>query len=63
MKIKVCYTDGNDETYKSIKEAEDGIEETVLGCDFATTVDHIEVSGKGAKDLGCRWSVKLVEIG
>jgi hypothetical protein len=54
--INVFYTDGSEETYKSRGEAVDGIESTVIGCDFATTVMHVAENGKA---LHCTWSVSL----
>ena len=59
MKITVHYSDGSTETYGSIRDAERGIQETVLGCNFATTVEDIQV-GDGGPQLLCSWRVELL---
>ena len=63
-KIVVEYNDGAEEVYSSIKEAREGICETVTGCDFATQVDSVEVfeNKKFVRSLGCQWNVQLVEL-
>lgn len=62
--IIVEYNDGSEEVYNSIKEAREGILETVTGCDFATMVDSVEVfkNKKFVRSLGCQWNVTLVEL-
>jgi len=55
--IHVYYSDGSDESYDTLIDAEVGIEESVLGCDFAATVDSVE-DDKG-NSYACTWSVKL----
>ena len=57
--IHVTYSDGQQEQYGSVAEAEQGIAETVLGCDFAITVDDVQVDD--GPDLACEWSINLVE--
>jgi hypothetical protein len=58
MKIQVDYTDGTAVIYNSIREAELGIQETVMGCNFATTVEDIQV--EDGPELGCHWNVQLL---
>jgi len=54
----VHYTDDcQEETYATIEEAQAGIEETVLGCDFAVGVES--VTDSDGKEYGCTWSVTL----
>lgn len=57
--IHVHYTDGSEEHYNTVAEAEEGISETVFGCDFAVMVEEIE--DDEGRDLGCTFSVKLEE--
>lgn len=56
--IYVKYTDGSEESYDSIEEAEDGIHETVTGCDFAATVETVEDTETG-ETLFVSWSCKV----
>ena len=58
--VKVCYTDGNTETFGSVKEAESAIYETMVFSDFEKIVDGVyqEVDGK-RKPLWPVWSLKL----
>ena len=61
-KVTVKYTDGTEESYGSIKEAEKGILETITGCDFAVNVQDIEYqNGKNKSDLYCKWHIELIE--
>jgi hypothetical protein len=55
--ITVYYTDGTRATYPKVSDAEDGIFETVIGCDFATTVESVE-DEKG-NELFVEWRVIL----
>lgn len=57
--IRVRYTDDSVETYDPVAQAEEGISETVFGCDFAVMVEAIE--DDEGRDLGCTFSVKLEE--
>ena len=61
MKINVIYTDATEESFDSIEDAEYGIEATVLGCDFAATVESVErINDDGTKtELGVAWQVRL----
>ena len=55
--IYVYYTDGTEETYDTLEAAQAGVEETVLGCNFAVDVENIcDVKGT---NYGCTWSLKL----
>jgi hypothetical protein len=62
--IWVRYSDGSEGTYETIQEAQEGISETVLGCNFAATVDSVELvsrkTGKVVKTLYCQWQVTLL---
>jgi len=64
VKIVVSYSDETTETFNSFAEAIDGIEETVLGCDFsATPVKVVGTQEDGVKvELGCSWRLKLVDL-
>lgn len=55
--IIVTYTDGEVEKFDTIEDAEDGILETVTGCDFAVTVASVFEEGK--REVCCSWTVKL----
>jgi hypothetical protein len=62
MPLTVYYTDGTEETYNSIEEAEEGVSETVFGCNFAVNVGSIEGEVNGqAKEYSVTWSVKIAE--
>ena len=58
--IHVCYTDGSMQSFEDEADAENGIEESVIGCDYATMVDSI-TDDKG-NSYGCTWSVKVVKL-
>jgi len=58
MEICVNFTDGTRVIYYSVRDAERGIQETVLGCDFATTVEDIRVTD--GPQLSCNWQVQLL---
>ena len=64
--LTVLYTDGSVETYKTPEEASEGVSDTILGCDFAVSVESIvcdtELDQDGEpKEYGCSWSV-VVEL-
>lgn len=58
MKITVYYTDGHADIFSTLPDAQRGIEETVLGCDFATNVENIEV--EDGPPLACQWKLQLL---
>lgn len=58
--IHVNYTDGNMESFEDEVAAEVGIEESVIGCDYATMVDSI--TDDEGNSYGCTWSVKVVKL-
>jgi hypothetical protein len=63
--IHVCYDDGTFELHQSIEEAEEGIRETICGCNFAISVESvIEVTDTGelTTEFSCDWTVKLVKV-
>lgn len=64
-KIVVHYGDETIEEYTTIIGAQEGILETITGCDFAVNVDAVQVcdyrTGKEIRVLGCSWSLKLEE--
>ena len=61
--VRVEYTDGEVVFYESVKSAQEGIIETITGCDFAVAVQSVVIMGPPeCESLGCEWSVKLVEI-
>jgi len=55
--ITVHYSDGSDERYNNRAEAEEGISEAVIGCDFAIGVEQIDSDDD--VDYSCNWSLKL----
>lgn len=58
--IHVHFTDGTSESFEDIVDAECGLEESVIGCDFATMVDSI--TDDQGNSYGCTWSVKVVKL-
>jgi hypothetical protein len=57
-RIVVHYTDGTVEEFGSMPEAEDGILEAALSCDFAVNVRAVKVvdaNGQEVDVLGCQW--------
>ena len=66
MKVRAFYTDESTEDFDSIPKAQDGIAETVCGCDFAATLDALyEINEDGDvlhnKPLQASWSVSITE--
>ena len=61
MKIKVHYSDETIEEFDTFSDPQKGIEETVLGCDFAATVIHIGIykDDEQILPLECTWSVNI----
>jgi len=55
--ITVHYTDGSTARFNNRAEAEEGISETVIGCDFAVGVESIESDDD--LDYSCNYSIKL----
>jgi len=64
QKIQVHYTDETiGDLHDSIAGAEREICDTVIGCDFAATVEAVLIVDENLNQvdsLSCRWSVKLV---
>lgn len=65
MKVHVEYTDGTIEEFDNLQDAQQGIQETVTGCDFATSVRRVySIPGDDPEDereipLFCNWSCTL----
>lgn len=55
--IHVRYSDGTSKTYRDLEAAQEGILDTVTGCDFATTVEM--VVDEDGSTLYCEWSLTL----
>ena len=63
MIVEVKYSDGTYQEYANITDAQKGIRETILGCNFATTVRTVRVLDNGSyRSLAEKWSLKLVEL-
>lgn len=66
--IKVWYSDGSVGHYDTVQEAQNEIEEQVIGSNFETTVDAVQVVNANDEEdddedmLACEWSVKLVKL-
>ena len=54
--VTVHYSDGQEKSYQTIKEAEADILDIYAGSDGLTTVDSAE---RGDVEFGCEWSVTL----
>ena len=57
-KYHVTYSDGSERYYETLLQAEIEIEETVLGCNFAATVDSIEKAGEVVE---ATWHLSLLK--
>lgn len=55
--ILVVYTDGSEDVYEDIEAAENGIIDTITGCDFAVAVARAE--NHDGQPLYCSWKVRL----
>jgi len=65
--LTVHYTDGSTEKYATPEEASEGVGDTILGCDFAVSVESIvcdtELDCDGEpKEYGCTWSLVVEEL-
>ena len=58
--IYVYYTDDSESTHDTLLEAQQDIQETILGCNFAVGVDQV-CDDKG-NNYGCNWSVSLEQL-
>ena len=59
--IIVIYTDGTEESFGSVKEAESAIYEAMVFSNFGKTVDEVFEDTNGKRTpLYCNWSLKLV---
>lgn len=60
MKYHVIYTDGSEQEYETLEQTEQGIMETVTGCDFAVTVkDVFAIDGEKRLDFEFSWTVTV----
>ena len=60
MKYHVIYTDGSEQEYETLEQTEEGVRETVTGCDFAVTVNGVFAIDAGKRlDFGCSWTLTL----
>lgn len=64
--VNVRYSDGTEQTcdVPDLSHAADEILETLTGCNFAVTVDAVNLvdeNDKILKPLGCTWELKLTE--
>ena len=60
MKYHVIYTDGSEQEYETLEQTEEGIRETVTGCDFAVTVNEVFAVDDGKRlDFDFSWTVAL----
>ena len=60
--IKVWYSDESVGEYKSIEEAREEALETVIGCNFAATIDAVKEfddDGNVIRDLYCEWNLEI----
>lgn len=55
--ILVVYTDGSESAYEDIEAAQNGIIDTMTGCDFAIAVQRVE--NHDGQTLYCSWKVEL----
>ena len=55
--IHVQYTDCSNESFETLAEAQEGIEETILEIDFLTRV--LDIRDDEGNKYGCTWSAKL----
>ena len=56
----VYYTDDSQEQYNTLEELQAGVEETILGCNFAVDVENI--CDAGGTNYGCTWSLKVEAV-
>ncbi len=54
------YTDGSEKNYATLTDAENGIRETVAGCNFAVQVDTI--TDPNGELLFCNWELLLERV-
>jgi len=64
--VKVNYSDGTEQTcdVPDLSHAADEILETITGCNFAVTVDSVNLVDEDdniLKPLGCIWKLELTE--
>lgn len=60
MKYHVSFSDGSEQDYETLEQAEEGIRDTVSGCDFAVTVNEVFALDAGKRlHFGCSWTVTL----
>ena len=60
MRYHVIYTDGLEQEYETLKQTEEGIMETVTGCDFAVTVNEVfAIDAEKRLDFTCILTVAL----
>lgn len=59
--VHVWYTDGTEEDYVNFTAAQEGIRETVAGCDFVATVHEVVATMEDGTeyDLYCKWDVSF----
>jgi hypothetical protein len=63
MIVEVKYSDGTYQKYANIPAAQQGIRETALGCNFATTVKTVRLLENGTYyNFAEKWSLKLVSL-
>ena len=55
--IHVYFTDGTESIHNTVQEAQANVEETILGCDFAVSVEQI--CDDNGRNYACNWSVAV----